>query len=137
MVVTQPHAPQEIDPRDLTKDELIQALLEMQSFAQQLEAGQQDYQSALSHQSVAIAQLQAALDHSTGRLNNLAAVLVDIDALTERLVRSYADFTLTAGKDHSSMLIQIRPLLRLIASVVGHHLLKIVVGSEGDLTVGS
>lgn len=133
----QQQATQEIDPRDLSKEELIQALLEMQAFAQQFEDTQQDFQMALARQSSMIAQLQAALDHNTGRLNNLAAVLVDIDALTERLVRSYADFSLTAGKDHGAMLVQIRPLLALTASVVGHHLLKIVVGSEGDLTCGS
>lgn len=132
-----PPQPREVDPRDLTPEQLIHSLLEMQAAAMQLTQEKEDLQVVLAQQAAAMQRLSDANALNLGRLNNISAYLVDVDSLVDQVLRSYAGFAEKAGQDYGQVIDKIRPVIQLAAATIGHHLLRIIVGVEGDLTIGS
>lgn len=124
-----------IDPRELTKDQLVLALLSMQDQTLQLSQTMQELQTALEQQIAKSAELQATLAHNTGRLNNVAALLTQREELSNTLIRDYCNMMLSQGLAAGDVG-ELRVVLDLASALVSTHILKILVGSEGDLTHG-
>jgi hypothetical protein len=117
-----------IDPRVLTKEQLIDELLSFQQHYQVLQSEKLALETAALQMADAIERLELANSLNQAKLHSVMSFLIDPEQMTATFECSYAEFAIKFGRDHSILSKEMRPIFTVVAAALGHRILRMLTG---------
>lgn len=117
-----------IDPRLLTKEQVIDELLNYQQHYLVLESEKLQLEIMITQLAEAVERLKLANSLNQAKLHSVMSFLIDPAQMAETFEHSYAEFAVKLGKDPSLLTKEMGPIFMVVAAALGHKILRMITG---------